>query len=187
MKNKYLIISLATVGCTALAICANAQNPRQYPPLHTGANYDMSPTPSKSTASASKGLSSKDKSFMMSAAKGGMMEVDWGKMAAEHAQNADVKKFGNRMVTDHTKANNELMALAKADGVSLPAEKSGGKWKSDKEYMDMMVKDHEKDLSEFQAEAQNGNDADLKKFADKTSKVIAKHLQLAKDTQGKLK
>ncbi len=50
-----------------------------------------------------------------------------------------------------------------------------------------MVKDHEKDLAEFQKEAQSGTDPDLKKFADNTSKVISKHLQMAKETQGKLK
>ena len=79
------------------------------------------------------------------------------------------------------------MALAKEEGVSLPGAKAAGKWKSDKDYMDMMVKDHEKDLAEFQAEAQNGTDPDLKKFADKTSKMVKKHLDLAKETQGKLK
>lgn len=192
MKNKFFIISLATAGCVLLAAGANAQNPRAYPPLHTGANTDApAASPSKpstnSGKTATKQLSAKDKSFMMSAAKGGMMEVEAGKVAAQNGQNADVKKFGNRMVTDHSKANNELMALAKEEGVSLPGAKSPPKWKSDKDYMDMMVKDHEKDLSEFQAEAQNGTDADLKKFADKTSKIIAKHLQMAKDIDGKLK
>ena len=124
---------------------------------------------------------------MMNAAKGGMMEVEMGKVAAQNSQNADVKKFGNRMVADHGKANNELMTLAKGKGVSLPAAKSPGKWKSDKDYMDQMVKDHEKDLAEFQKEAKDGTDADLKKFADKTAKIISQHLQMAKEIQGKLK
>ena len=124
---------------------------------------------------------------MMKAAKGGMMEVEMGKMAAQNGKHPDVKKFGNRMVADHGKANSELMALAQADGVQLPAAKSHGKWKSDKAYMDMMVMDHEKDLAEFRNEAQNGTDADLKKFANKTSKVIEKHLNMSKEIQGKLK
>lgn len=132
-------------------------------------------------------LSAKDKSFMMKAAKGGMMEVEWGKLAAANAQNAEVKKFGNRMVTDHSKANDELMSLAQEEGIKLPAEKPSGKWKSDKDYMDMMVKDHEKDLAEFQGEAKEGSDPDLKKFAEKTSKVIEKHLTMAKEIHGKLK
>ena len=119
---------------------------------------EASPAPPEAGPTAEKtkkggNLSAKDKSFMMNAAKGGMMEVEWGKLAAENAQSADVKKFGNRMVTDHSKANEELMALAQEEGVKLPSEKAGGKWKSDKDYMDMMVKDHEKDLAEFESEA----------------------------------
>lgn len=132
-------------------------------------------------------LSDKDKKFMMNAAKGGMMEVEMGKQAAQNGQNADVKKFGNRMVTDHSKANNELMALAKEEGVSLPGSKAAGKWKSDKDYMEDMVKDHEKDLAEFQNEGQNGTDPDLKAFANKGAKMVSKHLALAKQTQSKLK
>jgi len=124
---------------------------------------------------------------MMNAAKGGMMEVEWGKLAAQNGQNADVKKFGNRMVTDHSKANSELMALAKEEGVTLPGAKSPGKWKSDKDYMDMMVKDHQADLAEFQRQAQSGTDSDLKAFAAKYSKVVQQHLDLAKQTQSKLK
>jgi putative membrane protein len=132
-------------------------------------------------------LSAADKAFMMNAAKGGMMEVEWGKLAAQNAQNADVKKFGSRMVTDHSKANSELMALAKEEGVSLPAAKSSGKWKSDKDYMDSMVKDHQADLAEFQKEAQSGTDPDLKAFAAKGAKMVSAHLKLAQETQGKLK
>ena len=101
-------------------------------------------------------LSSKDKAFIMAAAKGGQMEVDMGKMASQKSQNADVKKFGSRMVADHTKWNNELMALASSKGVQVPAHKMSGSWKSDKDYMDMMVKDHQKDLAEFQKEAKEG-------------------------------
>ena len=115
------------------------------------------------------------------------MEVEWGKLAGQNGQNPDVKKFGSRMVTDHSKANSELMALAKEEGVTLPSAKSPGKWKSDKDYMDMMMKDHQADLAEFQKEAQSGTDPDLKAFAAKYSKVVQQHLDLAKQTQSKLK
>ena len=160
----------------------------QYPPLRTGANADAKPTPAKNAAPAKGGkLSAADKTFMMNAAKGGMMEVEMGKMAAQNGQSADVKKFGNRMVTDHSKANNELMALAKEEGVSLPGAKSAGKWKSDKAYMDDMVKDHQTDLAEFQKEAQSGTEPDVKAFAAKGAKMVSSHLKMAQQTQSKLK
>jgi putative membrane protein len=149
------------------------------------------PSKSPATSPAKAELSAKDKSFMKEAAKGGMMEVDMGKMAQTKGKSADVKKIGTTMVTDHTKANNELMAIAKKKGVDLskekPASHSMGDENFDKNYIDMMVKDHEKDLSAFQAEAKNGTDADVKAFASKTSAVIKKHLDMVKAAQAKVK
>jgi putative membrane protein len=192
MKTNLIIsrITIVALGVGALCLATTSSALNAYPPLRTGANSDApkaTPAPAKGAAKAASKLSAADKTFMMNAAKGGMMEVEWGKSAAQNGQNADIKKFGNRMVTDHSKANSELMALAKEEGVALPGAKSPGKWKSDKDYMDMMVKDHQADLAEFQKEAQSGTDPDLKKFAEKYSKVVSAHLKLAQETQGKLK
>src|SRR5947207_4147614 len=137
-------------------------------------------------AAKSSDLSAKDKTFMTKAAKGGMMEVAMGKLAEQNGQSDDVKSFGKRMVTDHSKANDELKSIAKQKGVKLPSKEPTEKWSSDKVYMNVMVKDHEKDLAEFQAEAKDGSDPDIKNFADKTAKVVQEHLDLAKETQGKL-
>ncbi len=91
---------------------------------------------------------------MRKAAKGGMMEVAMGRLAAQN--------------------------------VKLPSKEPTEKWSSDKPYMDMMVKDHEKDLAEFKEEANTGTDSDVKKFAEDTAKVVQEHLDLAKATQSKL-
>lgn len=153
-----------------------------------------SPSPAGSAAAANtkgaatKGaLSVQDSQFVNEAAKGGMMEVAGGKNAAKHGQNADVKQFGNRMVTDHSAANNELKGIASKKGIKLPAAPSAPKWSSDKAYMELMVQDHEHDLAAFKTEASKGSDPELKAFASKTSKVIAEHLKLAKQINGKLK
>ncbi len=115
------------------------------------------------------------------------MEVAMGRMAEQNATSPEVKKFGARLVADHGKANSELKSIASEEKVDLPADKGAGKWKSDKEYMSMMVKDHEKDLADFEKEAKDGSDANVKRFAEKTSKVIRKHLDMAKEIDGKLK
>jgi putative membrane protein len=191
MKTNLIIsrIVVVAVALGALSLVATSNALNQYPPLKSGANAPAPTAKPAASAQAKAGskLSAADKSFMMNAAKGGMMEVEMGKMAAQNGQSADVKKFGNRMVTDHSKANNELMALAKEEGVSLPGAKSPGKWKSDKDYMAMMVKDHQTDLAEFQKEAQSGTDPDVKAFAAKGAKMVSTHLKLAQETQGKLK
>jgi len=70
----------------------------------------------------SSSLSVKDKTFMKKAAKGGMMEVAMGNLAAQNGQSDDVKSFGKRMVTDHSKANDELKSIASQKGVTLPGK-----------------------------------------------------------------
>ena len=138
-------------------------------------------------AAGSSSLSAKDKMFIKKAAKGGMMEVAMGKLADEKGQSDDVKSFGKRMVADHSKANDELKKIAAQKNTKLPTKEPTVSWSSDKAYMDAMVKDHEKDLAEFQEEAKSGSDPDVKKFADDTAKMVQEHLDLAKQTQSKLK
>jgi putative membrane protein len=145
----------------------------------------------KAEKSPAAALSDKDKEFIQAAAKGGMMEVAMGKMGQKQAKSADVKKFATLMVTDHTKANNQLKALAKKKGVTLesaaPKMDKMDDASFDKDYMADMVKDHEKDVAEFEKQAKDGSDADVKAWANKTLPTLKKHLELAKETQGKLK
>jgi putative membrane protein len=171
MKTKITIVSqfcvlTLTVAALSAAGVAMAQN---------------------APAAKSSFLSVKDKTFMKKAAKGGMMEVAMGNLAEQNGQSEDVKSFGKRMVTDHSKANDELKSIASQKGVQLPSKEPTTKWSSDKAYMDAMVKDHEKDLTEFQEEAKTGSGPDVKKFAEDTAKMVQEHLALAKETQSKLK
>ena len=197
MKNKFTIITKLGVAGIALSLCVTGFAATATPTPAAKATETKAPaakaeakkaeSPAKNTAAA---LSAKDKTFMQNAAKGGMEEVEMGKMAQSKGQSDGVKKFGARMVTEHGNANNELMALAAKKGVKLSAakpkmEKIGANF--DKEYMADMIKDHQKDLAVFQAEAKEGTDADVKKFAEKGSKMVQKHLKLAQETQSKLK
>jgi putative membrane protein len=143
----------------------------------------------------------KDHEFVMKAAAGGELEVALGKLAADKATNADVKKFGQQMVDDHSKANDELKALAQSKNIDLSkaqekamkkadAEKEKLEKKSgadfDKAYMKMMVADHEKDVKEFEEASKHAEDVDIKAFAAKTLPTLQHHLDMAKETQSKL-
>ena len=132
-------------------------------------------------------LNAQDRKFMEEAAKGGMMELHGGHLAMENSSNPAVKAFGQRMVTDHGKGNDELMDLAKKKGVTLPADhptmpsklapKKGKDF--DVEYSKMMVEDHQKDIAEFEQEAASGKDPAMKAFAEKYLPVLKHHLQMA--------
>jgi putative membrane protein len=186
--SRFAVMAIACGGlCLSSAAFGQTEDPDAS--KKEAAANKQKPAPKTSAAPAQ--LSDKDKSFMKEAAKGGKMEVEMGKMAQAKGKSADVKKIGSRMVADHTKANNELMAIAKKKGVDLskenPTMEKMNDADFDKEYVNAMVKDHEKDLTEFQGEAKNGSDPEVKAFALKTSEVIKKHLAMVKAAQGKMK
>src|SRR4030095_4797037 len=171
MKNKIRIVSQLCILALVIGTMSVARV----------AKAETTPTGEGSS------LGAKDKTFIKKAAKGGMIEVAFGNLAEQNAQSEDVKSFGKRMVTDHSKANDELKKIAAEKNAQLPNKEPTLKWSSDKAYMDAMVKDHEKDLAEFKEEATSGSDPDVKKFADDTTKMVEEHLDLAKKIQGKLK
>src|SRR4051812_8273409 len=67
-------------------------------------------------------LSAGDKKFIKDAAAGGMLEVKLGQLASANGADQSVKDLGQMMVTDHTKANEQLMAIAQTKGVDVPKE-----------------------------------------------------------------
>lgn len=146
-------------------------------------------------ASSSKGssqLSAADQNFVKKAAQGGMAEVELGKLATEKASSDDVKKFGQRMVDDHGKANDQLKQIASQKGVNVPSDLdakdkalkdrlsklSGPEF--DRAYMKNMVRDHTKDVAEFRKESKSAKDDDVKNFASQTLPTLEDHLKQAK-------
>lgn len=138
--------------------------------------------------------------FLVKAASGGMMEVELGKLAQQKASNADVKAFGNQMVTEHGKANAELKALAAAKNISIPATPGEDHQKHitdltalngaefDKKYMELMLEDHKEDIELFEdATKDNEADADVKAFAQKTLPTLKMHLDMAQKANDKVK
>ncbi len=139
-----------------------------------------------------------DLAFMNDAAPGGMAEVELGKLAASKAQNAEVKAFAQKMVEDHSKAGEELKALAAQKKVTLPTDVlpthkeimaklsklSGADF--DKEYVTAMVAAHEKDVAAFENVSKTAADADVKAFAAKTLPTLKMHLEMIKGMAEKM-
>lgn len=139
-----------------------------------------------------------DADFVAEAGSGGMLEVALGKVATQKASNAEVKKFGQHMVDDHSKANTELKSLAGKKKWTIPAKmnaehqatydrlsKLSGK-EFDKEYMAEMITDHETDVALFDQATQKAQDTDLKAFASKTLPTLRMHLDMARETNNKV-
>jgi len=148
-------------------------------------------TPTGSTASTKMALGKEDSTFVMKAAAGGMMEVELGKVAQDNGNNARVKNFGQMMVSDHSKANDELKSFASSRGISLPSALPADEQKHvdamkkmkgkafDTHYMSMMVNDHKTDIGEFEKASKSAKDNDLKNWATKTLPTLKTHLDSA--------
>jgi putative membrane protein len=136
----------------------------------------------------------KDQQFVSKAARDGMAEVRLGQMATQQAASPAVQQFAQRMVSDHAKANQELMAITQGkQNLTVPTEMDTKHQETaeslaklhgadfDRAYMRHMVTDHEKAVQLFSKEAEEGHDADLKAFAAKTLPVLRDHLQMAQN------
>jgi putative membrane protein len=147
-----------------------------------------------SLALAADKLSSGDQRFIKDAAAGGIAEVQFGKLASEKAASPQVKDFGKKMVTDHSKVNKELQHLASTNNVQI-SDKLEGKHKStydrlaklsgekfDREYMKTMIDDHKADVDTFKKQSDKADNADVKSFAAKTLPTLQEHLDLAQST-----
>jgi len=134
-----------------------------------------------------------DKRFLQDAAMGGLAEVALSKLAVEKGSSDAVKQFGQKMIEDHNKANDELKQIAVALGVNVPdaldskhesridklAKLSGAEF--DKAYIKEQLKYHQQNVKEFQQEAQYGSVAEVKNLASKGLPTLQQNLEVAKD------
>lgn len=137
----------------------------------------------------------KDADFAVKAADGGMLEVKLGELAQTKGMSKQVKDLGRMMVEDHSKANEELKAVAQSKNITLPttmsddcqriydkiASKDGKDF--DEAFTDHMVKDHKKDLDAFKKEADKGNDPDIRQWASGKVPTLEHHLDMAKSAE----
>jgi putative membrane protein len=185
-KKLGFMLSTAMMCLVLLASTAAAQNTN-------------SSTTSTARAGNTATLSSSDRKFAMTAAMGGMSEVEMARLALTKASSDAVKQYAQKMIDDHTAANAELMQIASAKGLTLPTapdakhrammakmEKLSGA-EFDRQYIMMAGhKDHSKMEKLFRDESTRGRDADLKAFAAKTLPVVQQHLQMARDLHGQM-
>jgi putative membrane protein len=194
-RTKFLRTAIAAAFLTASSAVAQTQStgtpqpqtPTQQMPTAQGPDSTMGP------GAGSTGQKVDDKKFVKDAALGGMAEVELGKLAAQKATDPKVKEFAQKMVDDHTKANDNLKQAAGKSNIQIPdaldskhqsridklSKLSGENF--DKAYVKDQLKDHQTDVREFTDEAQNGSDPNVKSFASSTLPILQHHLEMVKD------
>jgi putative membrane protein len=172
------VLCAAAFATFALVGCAETQ--RATDTTVAAAKAQVNPT-----------LSTSDATFMTTAARGGMAEVQMGQLAERNGRSAQVRHFGQQMINDHGRANQEMMALAQQKQITPPSGIGAEQQRNydnlaklrgstfDRAYARAMVQDHQEDLRAFQDEAMNGTDPDVKAFAARHVPVLQEHLRMA--------
>jgi putative membrane protein len=220
MSKLIIIRFLGAIACagaltlttTPAAFAQEPPTPTKLPPQPTGKRpadprlpTEANPVPKGNDGGTGdqkplKAPAEADSRFALSAAEGGMLEVELGRIASAKASHAEVKEFAARMVTDHSKANAELTEIVSNKSLMLPTQeqvkaKHQGMFDKleklegaafDREYMAAMVKDHDKDVSLFEKQTKNGRDAALQAFAEKTLPTLREHQKMAKQINAKV-
>ena len=128
-----------------------------------------------------------------------LAEVAVADLARQQASQDAVKQYAEHLRSDHEQATEKLKSIAAQKGIDLPtdadakhkrerdklAKKQGGDF--DKAFIDSMIKDHKSVIKEFEKEAKDGKDPELKAFADTMLPGLRKHLQEAQQLQGTAK
>jgi putative membrane protein len=199
--RRDLVLCLTFVGaslCLISGIPARAQGhgggaPMSQPGNSSNPNNPTNPNSPLNTNRDMQSRQADDKKFLKDAALGGMMEVELGKLAVKKASSDAVKQFAQKMVDDHTKANEELKQIASQANIGVPdsldskhqsridklSKLSGTEF--DRAYIKDQLKDRQQDVKEFQNEAENSNHEEVKNFASKTLPTLQEHLSMAKD------
>lgn len=194
MRRGLFIALVGTVGLLCGCDSSMNENSITSNANTTNANAVVQATPARGVVPKHD-----DTDFVGKVAMDGMAEVDLGRLAVQKAKNPEVKSFAQRMVADHSKASTELTQLASNKGISLPsavnedqradhdklAKLSGAEF--DNEYMSIMSAAHDKAVSAFEDESENGSDADIKAWAAKILPTLKEHQTMAKDIAAKLK
>lgn len=185
--NNSTSMSGAPQGDNATAGTSNAAGENGAAVTANSADSTMSASPRNTNAE----VSAQDKRFVKAAAQAGLSEVQEGQLAQQKGDES-VKSVGTRMVTDHTKANDQLKTLAQTEGVNVPdavnakqsaqLQKLQGMSSSqfDHSYLADQKQAHLKAIKLFQKEAQSGTDPELKSFAASSLPMLQTHLSIIK-------
>jgi putative membrane protein len=155
--------------------------------------HAQSPAPAASDKTGNQ-VSKSDQELMKTIAQANLGEIEGGKLALSQSNNDKVKAFAQKMIDEHTQAQQQLQQLAQAKGVELPTQpdskhmalaKHLASLKGDafdKEYVAKGgLSDHREAHALMQKIQKNAHDSDLKSLASKMSPTIDQHLSLAKD------
>jgi putative membrane protein len=145
---------------------------------------------------AGAGATSPDTQYMRDIAQANLAEIETGKLAVTKAQSADVRRFGQHMIDEHSKMLDEGARLAQQKGMGMPKEpdakhKAAAKKLEqvsgqgfDRAYMEQMVKDHGETMRLLEQTVSEAKDRDIQAIAQKAIPQVRQHLDMARRLAG---
>lgn len=183
--KRQLLLSAATALLLSVPAIATAQQPAPAPTTQQSPSFQSGP--------AQAGPWESDQKFAEKAAISDLFEIQAGQLATEKAKNADVKTLGKQMVEDHGKTSGEMKTLAQAKKMTLPTKLDAEHQQKletlrglsgdafDSAYVQGQLDAHRTAVALFDAQIKQGQDAELKTFAQKTLPALQQHLKHVQD------
>src|SRR5258706_11181120 len=190
------LMSLLFIGCICVFAACNSSNKENPVDSAKDVNDSMMSNDTSNLNPAAP-VTEDDANWAVDVANANMTEIELSKVAQDKAASQRLKDFAGMMVTDHTKAGDQLKQLAATKNITLPASLSDASQKKlddlnkktgsafDKAYKDDMLSDHKGAVDKFQKGSNDLKDADLKNFATQTLPTIQMHLDSIKAIAGK--
>lgn len=188
-KILTLLFAMLVAGAMAFAQSGNTGSQSSMTQSSNSDSQQMSSDQSSMNQSAMNHMS--DQQFAKMAAQGNAAEVAAGQMAQQKASSDQVKQFGQTLVTDHSKSNDKLQEAASKDNMQLPSEPSAKQQQEaqklqsmsghefDRAFLKNEIRDHRKDIREYEQEANSGQNQQLKQYAKESLPTLKKHLHMA--------
>lgn len=203
MKKILYICALSSLSAFSFAACDSASSNASKTVLNINTNTVAAnasvQTNSNVSSNTNTGVSTGDQDFLNNALSRGFEELQMSGIAVVKAQNEEVRAFAQKMINTHSKANKEIKEIAELKNINVTSGTTGEQQKEmsemsklsgaafDKEYIKKMVANHEKDVAEYQKQANGANDTTIKKFAAELLPTLKEHQQTVRDIQNKIK
>jgi putative membrane protein len=179
-KRELQVLAAALLAAVTMIACSRERSveaaPDNRPPIASPAEQD----------------------FMMRAAEGHMAEIEMANIALQKSDNKDVRDYANMIQSDHKSALDDLADLMKDKDVSQPRTVPADVKKDidvmnglsgpelDREFINQMVAEHEKEIGMYQDRAAIVRDADVKNYAEDFLPKLEMHLEKGQRLQSKL-
>lgn len=179
MKSPFVTTTIALILASGGVVAAQSKSKEATTP-HEATTH--------ATSSAASTMTKDETQTLDELHAANLIEIEAGKLAQKHAASNDVKKYGEHLVADHTKADKELNTLAKRGGVTLTGVNTEAKLHDlegltgkdfDHAFLNMMVKDHAHAIDVVKTEQARAQNQDVHALLTKTLPVLEQHEQHA--------